>query len=711
MSRRFIAALGAAVAVLGLVALPASASPVAGPPPVTAAAAAQTLTWTADENQNAYTSAPTTAVAGETTIVFENSEATGNEIAMSHTLTFDTSTPGYNHDVSLNILANPLDANNGRHEATVTLTPGKYRYFCTIPGHSTMTGEFTVEGGTGDTIPPTVTATITGTQDTNGNYVDTATVNLAATDNAGGSGVASTEYKLDSGAWTPYTAPVAVSAIGAHTVAYRATDVAGNVSTEGSQAFTVVEGGGGEDTTPPTVTAEVTGTQDGSGNYVESATVTVTATDNDGGSGVATTEYKLDDAAWAPYTQPVLVSVLGQHTVLYRATDVAGNVSTEGSKQFTVVADQTDTTPPTVDAEVSGTQDAEGNYVDVATVTVSAQDAESGVASVEYKVDDGAWTAYTTPVAVNTPGMHMVSYRATDEAGNVSAEGMAHFTVVQQDTTAPTVTGNVVGEQDENGAYIGSAMVTVSATDDGSGVASIEYKLDAGAWTAYTSAVQVSAPGAHTVLFRATDQAGNVSAEGSATFTVVSGEVDETPPSVSAVVSGTQNSNWQYLDAANITISALDTGSGVGSVEYTLDGGAWTAYTEPVVVNTAGTHNFAYRATDLAGNTSAELTGSFTIVESGPAPGPDVCPDSDVRDTVIIGDIDSQVANVDTGNGCTINDVIDEDGDWSTHTQFVRHVKAVTRELVQNGVITSALRDRIVTAAVNSTVGTSTSRA
>ncbi|MFC4858096.1 OmpL47-type beta-barrel domain-containing protein [Actinophytocola glycyrrhizae] len=711
MSRRFIAALGAAVAVLGLVALPASASPEAEPPPAPAAAAAQTLTWTGNDSVTEYASAPTTAVAGETTIVFENSEATGNTTFMSHTLTFDTSTPGYNHDVSLNILANPFDANNGRHEATVTLTPGKYRYYCTIPGHTTMAGEFTVTGGGEDTTPPVVTATITGTQDGEGNYVDQATVNLAATD-TGGSGVASTEYKLDDGAWTPYTAPVAVSAIGAHTVAHRATDVAGNVSEEGSESFTVVEGGGGEDTTPPTVDATVTGTQDGDGNFVESATVTVTATDNEGGSGVATTEYKLDDAQWAPYTEPVLVSVLGAHTVGYRATDEAGNVSAEGSSQFTVVADSSDTTPPTVDAEVSGTQDDEGNYVDVAMVTVSAEDAESGVASVEYKVDDGAWTAYTTPVAVNTPGMHMVGYRATDEAGNVSEEGMAHFTVVQQDTTAPTVTGNVVGEQDENGAYVGSAMVTVAATDNdgGSGVASVEYKLDDGAWTAYTEAVQVSAPGAHTVLFRATDQAGNVSAEGSATFTVVTGDVDETPPSVSAVVSGTQNSSWQYLDAANITLSALDTGSGVASVEYKLDGGAWTAYTEPVVVNTAGTHEFLFRATDLAGNVSAELPGSFTIVESGPKPGPDVCPDSDVRDTVIIGDIDSQVANIDIGNGCTINDVIDEDGDWNTHNQFVRHVKAVTKELVQNDVITRALRDRIVTAAVNSTVGTPTSR-
>jgi hypothetical protein len=217
--------------------------------------------------------------------------------------------------------------------------------------------------------------------------------------------------------------------------------------------------------------------------------------------------------------------------------------------------------------------------------------------------------------------------------------------------------------------------------------------------------VQVSAPGAHTVLYRATDQAGNVSTAGTLSFTVVTGAVDTTPPSVSALVSGTQNSSWQFVDAATITLSALDTGSGVASVEYTLDSGAWTVYTAPVAVDTAGTHTFLYRATDLAGNVSAELPGSFTIVEDTPAPGPDVCPSSDVRDTVIIGDQDSQVENIDIGNGCTINDVIDENGDWATHNAFVKHVKAVTKELVQNGVLTTDLRDRIVTAAVLSDVG------
>lgn len=703
MKSRLLAIAGAALVVFGLVAAPPSAG--ASAPAARAAAAAQTLTWTGSNSMTAYASAPTTAVAGETTIVFENSEATGNTTGMSHTLTFDVSTPGYNHDVNVNVLANPFDANNGRWEVTANLTPGTYRYFCSIPGHSTMVGEFTVTGDPGgDTIPPTVNTTVTGTQDPNGNYVGAATVTVNATDND--SGVDSVEYQLDGGVWQTYSAPFQVTTLGAHTVRYRATDVAGNTSSEGSTTFTVVEGGE-EDTTPPTVTGSVAGPQNDEGAYVGSATVTVTAADES--SGVASIEYQLNDQGWNPYTTPVQITTPGQYVVLLKATDGAGNVG-ESTVNFTVVEGSTDTTPPTVTAEVSGTQDEDGNYVDVATVTLSATDADSGVASTEYKLDDGAWTAYTAAVAVNAPGAHMLSYRATDAAGNVSEEGMAHFTVVQEDTTAPTATGLVVGQQDENGAYVGSAMVTVSATDEGSGVATTEYKLDGGAWTAYTQAVQVSTPGAHTVLFRATDLAGNTSPEGTLTFTVVSGDVDEVPPSVSALVSGTQNSNWQFIDGATITISALDTGSGVASVEYTLDSGSWTPYTAPVAVDEAGTHTFKYRATDVAGNVSAELSGTFTIVEDTPAPGPDVCPSSDVRDTVIIGEIDSQVANIDIGNGCTINDVIDEDAEWPTANHFIRHVKAVTQELVQNGVLTPSERNRIVAAAIDSGVGSQSAR-
>ncbi|MCG5462385.1 plastocyanin/azurin family copper-binding protein [Micromonospora sp. MED01] len=508
MTRRLKAALAALLlTVIPLAAVPASAAP--------RVAADQVLTWTADDSITRYKSAPTTAVAGATTIIWENSAATGNTTGMPHTLTFDTSTEGYNHDVTLNILASPFDANDGRHQATVTLTPGRYRYFCSIPGHSSMVGE-----------------------------------------------------------------------------------------------LVVTEGGGGGDTTAPTVTAVVSGDQDQDGNYLGAATVTVTATDAD--SGVQTVEYQVDDTSFLPYTEPVRVTAIGDHAVQFRATDQAGNTSAVGSVAFRIVEPgEEDTTAPVVTAALAGDRDGDGNYIGTATATLAATDSGSGVATIEYSLDGAAFTAYTNPIVVNTAGMHMLHYRATDVAGNTSAEQMSHFTVVEpqaEDTTPPTVAATVAGDRNDDGGYVGGATVTVTATDAESGVAKIEYALDAGGWTAYTAPVAVRAPGAHTVKYRATDTAGNSSTEQSTSFTVV---VDDT----------------------------------------------------------------------------------------------DRCPDSDTRATVIIDGGDTGVANVDTGDGCTINDLIDEHADYPGHAEFVRHVEAVTAALVTGGTLDRRQQGAIVRAAARSDVG------
>lgn len=595
--RALAAALGAAVGMALLVAPPAVTS-------LAAPAAAQVLTWTAGDSITGYLSVPSGAVVGPATVVFENSAATGNTTGMPHTLTFDTTTPGFNHDVSLNILASPFDAGNGHHEAQATFTPGRYRYFCSIPGHQ-MVGELVVTGG----VP---------------------------------------------------------------------------------------------DTTPPTVSAVVSGNQDPSGAYIGSATVTVSATDS--GSGVATVEYELDDTGFLPYTGPVVVNRLGDHSVLYRATDVAGNVSPVGSVPFRVVEGQPpDTTPPTVSAVVSGDRDPTGNYVGSAMVTVSASDAGSGVDRVEYSLDGGPFVLYSAPVVVSAVGSHMVHYRATDRAGNVSPEQMVMFTVVASpDTTPPTVSAVVSGDRDPSGNYVGSATVTLAASDSQSGVDRIEYSLDGAAFVRYTSPVVVSSVGSHMVHYRATDVAGNTSVEQMVMFTVVPPPVvDTTPPTVSAAVPGNRDGAGNYVDSATVTITAVDNQSGVDTVEYLVDGGAWTRYSQPVRVGVVGAHTVRYRASDHAGNTSEVGSVSFRVVEGGP----DACPDSDTRATVIIGAEDSGVANVDSGNGCTVNDLIDERGQYTDHATFVRHVEGVTDALVTSGVLTRRDKGSIVRAAARSDIG------
>ncbi|MEV0889862.1 plastocyanin/azurin family copper-binding protein [Promicromonospora sp. NPDC050262] len=575
------------------------------------AQADQVLTFTASASVSAYASAPTTAAAGPTTVVFENSTATGNNIGMSHTLTFDTGTPGYNQDVTLDILANPLDANGGRYEAEVNLTPGTYRYFCAIPGHGTMVGELVVtEGGGGDdTTAPTVTADVAGDQNDEGAYIGSASVSLAA-DDGDGSGVESVEYDLDGAGYTPYTAPVVLDEPGTYMLEYRATDVAGNVS-EPEMLHVTVVAPDGEDATPPVVTAEVTGDLDADGAYVGSGTLNLTA--RDPGSGVAGIEYDLDGAGWAAYTTPVVVDTPGEHTVAYRATDRAGNVSEPGSATFTVVeAPPVDETAPTVTAQVTGEQDEDGAYVASATVQILAEDAGSGVETVEYNLDGDGWTAYTDPVIVDVTGAHEVSYRATDAAGNTSEPGSVELVVVDgqdpPDTTQPIASAQVDGDQDDEGAYLGSATVTITARDDESGVAFIEYALDDTAFREYTGAVEVTEPGSHAFAYRATDNAGNVTRTGTLRFDVARGAID-------------------------------------------------------------------------------------------------ACPVSDERPTVILGNKDSKVTNYDTGNGCTVADLLDADGGWVSHSAFVSHVQQVADQLDDADVLTAQEVTKLVRAARQSDVG------
>ncbi|MFF3961616.1 OmpL47-type beta-barrel domain-containing protein [Streptomyces griseorubiginosus] len=483
-------------------------------------AAAQTLTWTAGDDITKYASAPTTAVAGTATIVFENSAATGNTTGMPHTLTFVTSDPEFNDDVQLNILANPNDDTGGRHTAEVTLTPGRYFYHCTIPGHGQMQGILVVTEGTG------------------------------------------------------------------------------------------------QDTTAPTARAQVSGTQNAQGQYVGSASVALTATDEAGGSGVDRIEYALGDTgAWQPYTAPVVVDQAGDHKVRYRAVDKAGNVSAEQSAAFTVVPPPSDdTAPPDTSATVSGEKNPDGTYIDMATVTVSASDTGSGVNTIEYAVNSGTWQPYTMPVMVHQVGSHTVRYRATDKAGNVAAEKSVAFTVVTaapQDTVPPVTGVTVDGTRNSDGAYVGNARVTVSATDTG--------------------------------------------------------------------------------------------GSGVAGIQYSIDAGPYLAYTAPVVVDRAGTHTLAYRATDRAGNTSAARTVTFTVVSSQvPAPN---CPELDERLTVIVGAVDSGVPNRITNSRCRINELIEDEKEWTSHALFLKHVKTVLDRLFREGVLDAREYDAIEAAARESGIG------
>ena len=316
-----------------------------------------------------------------------------------------------------------------------------------------------------DTTAPTTTHTIPAANAA-GWYTTRPSFTLAASDGAGGSGVASTEYRIAGGAWTPYTAAVSVTGEGTRLIEYRSTDTAGNVEAIKSLSVKI-------DTVNPTVSGTTTG----------EATKTVTLTASDATSTVATIEYKIDGAAtWTTYTTPLTFNDPGTYAVAYRATDVAGNVA---SGELSVFVPTPDTTAPTTTHTIPAAN-AAGWYTTRPSFTLAASDGAggSGVASTEYRIAGGAWTPYTAAVSVTGEGTRLIEYRSTDTAGNVEA---IKSLSVKIDTVNPTVSAAVSGTT--------TKTVTLTATDATSGVAGIEYQIgDAATWTTYSTPLTFSNP-------------------------------------------------------------------------------------------------------------------------------------------------------------------------------------------------------------------------
>ena len=90
---------------------------------------------------------------------------------------------------------------------------------------------------------------------------------------------------------------------------------------------------------------------------------------------------------------------------------------------------------------------------------------------------------------------------------------------VRSDTDPPVTTCTLDGVLDGE-VYRSDVTVTLTATDEGSGVEVTRYRLDAGAWTEYHAPFQVTQDGGHTVVFYSVDEAGNVEEQQQCVFTI-----------------------------------------------------------------------------------------------------------------------------------------------------------------------------------------------
>jgi hypothetical protein len=152
------------------------------------------------------------------------------------------------------------------------------------------------------------------------------TLVVTGTDNAGGSGVATRQYRLQGAtAWTTYAGPVAFPE-GTTAFEFRVLDGAGNASSTGSVTASV-------DTAAPTTTTPI-----GASPTWTNVAPTITLMCSDDGSGVVATQYRQQGAAtWTTYAAPFQVTTQGESVWEYRSVDAAGNA--ESPKTLTVKLD------------------------------------------------------------------------------------------------------------------------------------------------------------------------------------------------------------------------------------------------------------------------------------------------------------------------------------------------------------------------------------
>ncbi len=436
-------------------------------------------------------------------------------------------------------------------------------------------------------------------------------VQVAATDLL--SGVRTVEFQVDGGGWqaTTLSDPVSSSYVGvlpsladgAHQLAARATDHSGNVSQPVQRSFVL-------DSQPPVIA--ISGVAENA--YANPVTPSIVVTD----PNLSVSQIRLDGS---PFASGTPISETGSHVLQVDAIDLAGNTASR-TVRFSIQSTAGDITAPVIDIRTP----AAGAYLRRATsgLTATIVDAESAVAEAQFSIDSGAFaplamdatqndaSLYAASLDTLADGAHSVVVRARDTQGNEAITDARSFTV---DNTPPVITISGVAA----GQYVAAVTPVISVTDLALLGSSITLN-----GAAYVSATPVTASGDYVLNVDAVDKAGN-SAASTLQFSIRLPVADTTPP---AVFIEQPVEGEHVRRAAVLSVAATDTGSGVSSVDHSLDGQpqwsslALSATTGRYMLDVGGlpdgAHAVSVRAADNAGNVSDVQLRRFIVDNTAP---------------------------------------------------------------------------------------------
>ncbi len=293
--------------------------------------------------------------------------------------------------------------------------------------------------------------------------------------------------------------------------------------------------------------------------------------------------------------------------------DAAGNVYVADTGNDTVRRLSIDGLPPvtTVSPALAG-DPTSGWRTSAVTLTLSAGDAGSVVAATYYTLDDGEPALYLIPFVVAAPGSHRVGYHSVDASGNEETPRNGYVNI---DVVPPVTTAEPPLAVSPTGGWAPTVRaVSLSASDDLSGVSVTRYSVDGGSETTYTAPFTVAGGGSHAVVYWSVDVAGNRE-----TRHVAYVNTDDSPPvtTASPSLAAGPTTGWRN-SPLTVTLKAVDEGAGVASTSYSVDGSAAEAYSAPFTVSGAGSHAVAWSSVDVLGAAETTCTGYVNIDTSVP---------------------------------------------------------------------------------------------
>ena len=214
-------------------------------------------------------------------------------------------------------------------------------------------------------------------------------------------------------------------------------------------------------------------------------------------------------------------------------------------------------------------------------------------------------------------GSNSFSFWAISSWGDTSLMGSASKSL---DTQDPSLSGSASGTPGDNGWYVSNVTVEASASDasPGSGLASIDVRMDGGGWTSYSGPFTIG-EGSHDVELRAVDGAGNSETQ--------SLGVDVDTQSPIADLDASPSFCAGCGETLDITVVVQDGGSGIAAWSLTASGRTVASGGGSIGQTITwdgdglggGTHTLELEARDEAGNTS---DASFDFGLIAPTPGP-----------------------------------------------------------------------------------------